>query len=113
MRSGTLTLSKCTVVVELERRPILSSCGPMLTPSMSFVTMKAVILPRPPSSGVLAKTVKKSAMPPLVIQSLLPLRTQSSPSFTAVVVTAAASEPAPGSVRQYAAIISPLASFSM
>ena len=60
---------------------------------------------------VLAKTVKKLAMPPLVIHSLLPLSTQSSPSRTAVVLMIAASEPAPGSVRQKAAIISPVASF--
>ena len=97
-------------MVELARSPILSSCGPTLTPFMSRVTMKAVSLPRSSAWPVLAKTVKKPARPPLVIQSLLPSSTQSSPSRTAVVLMLAASEPAPGSVRQKAAIISPVAS---
>ena len=50
-------------------------------------------------------------MPPLVIQSFSPFKVQlpSSLRFAAVRI-AAASEPAPGSVRQNAAIISPLAS---
>ena len=61
--------------------PILSSCGPVVTPAMSRVTMNAVMLPRSSAPPVLAKTVKKSAMPPLVIQILLPFRTQSSPSL--------------------------------
>ena len=52
-------------------------------------------------------------MPPLVIQSFSPLRIQSSPSRRAVVRIEAASEPAPGSVRQKAAIISPVASFGI
>ena len=77
---------------------------------MSRVTMNAVMWPRP-SSEVFANTVKKSAIPPFVIQSFSPFRTQSSPSRTAVVLMPAASEPAPGSVRQKAAIVSPLASF--
>ena len=41
---GTRTLSKSTVVVELARRPILSSWGPMLTPGMSRVTMNAEMM---------------------------------------------------------------------
>jgi hypothetical protein len=108
--SGTRTLSRNTDVVELARMPILSSCGPMLTPSMSRVTMNAPRFARSSATPVFANTVKKSAMPPLVIHSLLPLMIQSSPSRVAVVLIDAASEPAPGSVRQNAAIISPLAS---
>jgi hypothetical protein len=107
---GTRTPSNATVVVLLARRPILSSWGPMLMPAMSLVTRNAVMPPLRPSS-VLANTVKKLAMPPLVIHSLLPLSTHSSPSRWALVVMEAASEPAPGSVRQKAAIISPVASF--
>ena len=79
---------------------------------MSLVTMKAVIwafLSFGPL--VFAKTVKNCAMPPFVIQSFSPLRTYSSPSRVACVFTLAASEPASGSVRQNAAIISPVASF--
>ncbi len=108
LAAGTRTLSSTTVVVELARRPILSSCGPVVTPAMSRVTMKAVILPS--GVSVLAKTVKKSAMPPFVIQIFSPVRIQSSPSRTAWVFTEAASEPAPASVRQNAAMSSPLAS---
>jgi hypothetical protein len=107
---GTRTPSNATVVVLLARRPILSSWGPMLMPAMSLVTRNAVMPPLRPSS-VLANTVKKLAMPPLVIHSLLPSSTHSSPSRCALVVMEAASEPAPGSVRQKAAIISPVASF--
>ena len=50
-------------------------------------------------------------MPPLVIQIFSPLSSQlPSGCLRAVVRSAAASEPAPDSVRQKAAIISPLAS---
>ena len=52
-------------------------------------------------------------MPPLVIQSFSPLRTQPSPSRRALVRIEAASEPAPGSVRQKAAISSPVASLGI
>jgi hypothetical protein len=77
---------------------------------MSRVTMNADSSFLPFGSPVFANTVKKSAMPPLVIQILVPFSTQSSPSRTAVVLIEAASEPDVGSVRQNAAIISPLAS---
>ena len=107
--AGTRTSSNDTEVVEEARIPILSSWGPEETPFMSRVTTKAVMWPRP-SSEVLAKTVKKSANPPLVIQIFSPFRIQSSPSRTAVVRMPAASEPAPGSVRQNAATSSPVAS---
>ena len=110
LAAGTRTPSRNTAVVDEARSPILSSCGPVLTPFMSRVTMKAVSLPRSSGFPVLAKTVKKLASPPLVIHSLLPSSTQSSPSRTAVVLMLAASEPAPGSVRQKAAIVSPLES---
>lgn len=42
------------------------------------------------------------AFPPLVIHIFWPLTTYSSPFFTARVFIAATSEPAPGSVTQYA-----------
>ena len=71
--------------------------------------MKAVIFP--PSDAVRANTVYKSAIPPLVIQIFSPFSVQlPSAFFTACVRIEAASEPAPDSVRQKAAIISPLAS---
>ena len=73
--SGTRTLSKKTAAVELALSPILSSWGPVLTPGMSRVTMKALSFPRSSGLPVLAKTVKKLASPPLVIHSLFPLST--------------------------------------
>jgi hypothetical protein len=55
--------------------------------------------PRPPASGsVLAKTTNTSASGPLVAKILVPDSRYSSPSRTATVCNAAASEPAPGSV---------------
>jgi hypothetical protein len=76
---------------------------------MSRVTMKALSFDRASFSPVLAKIVKKSAMPPLVTQSLEPLRRKWSSFSTAWVLIDAASLPASGSVRQKAAMSSPLA----
>ena len=53
--AGTRTSAKLTVVVEEARMPILSSCGPWLTPSQAASTTNAVILPSVPS--VRANTV--------------------------------------------------------
>ena len=104
--AGTLTLSKRTVVVHDARMPILSSLGPELTPCQSRSTMKAVILP--PSLSVLANTVKNPAVPPFVIQIFSPVRLQlPSAFFVAYVLTEAASDPEPLSVRQNAAMSSP------
>ena len=47
-----------------------------------------------------ANTTNTSAKPPFVTKHFLPLRTYSSPSLTAVALSAPASEPAPGSVKQ-------------
>ena len=89
--------------------PILSSCCPWLTPGHAASTMKAVILPL--SEAVRANTVYRSAIPPLVIQIFSPFNVQTpSAPFSALVRIEAASDPAPDSVRQKAAIISPLAS---
>ena len=57
--SVSFTSSKWTVVVLEARMPILSSCGPAVTPGRSRGTMKAVMwaLPSPLPEGVLAKTV--------------------------------------------------------
>ncbi len=55
--------------------------------------------PRWPSSGsTTATTTVTSAMPPLVMKTLVPLRTHSSPSRTAVVRSDLTSEPAWASV---------------
>src|SRR3546814_10569488 len=83
--------------------PILSSCGPWLTPGHAASTTNAVIRPSGPS--VRANTVYRSAMPPLVIQIFSPDSAQLPSSLrTALVRTEAASEPAPASVRQNAEI---------
>ena len=75
--AGTFTSSNRTLVVTDARMPILSSCGPCETPPRSRVTANAVIFPfcSAVSGVVLAKTVKKSAMPPLVIQIFSPFST--------------------------------------
>src|ERR1700733_15639222 len=108
--AGILTSEKFTVVVEEARIPILSSCCPWLTPGHAASTTNAVILPA--GDDVRANTVYRSAMPPLVIHIFSPFKVQEPSGFlTAWVRIDAASEPAPDSVRQNAAIISPLASF--
>ena len=64
--------------------------------------------PRTPSSER-AQTTAMSAMPPLVIQSLLPFSTQSEPSRRAEERIEAGSEPASGSVSPKQPIASPAA----
>ena len=78
--------------------PILSSFLPMDSPGVSLGTMKEA-WPRWPSSGsTVATTTFTSAMPPLEMNTLVPLRTHSSPSRLAVVRSDLTSEPAPASV---------------
>ena len=64
-------------------------------------------MPREPSSLVLAITTKTSVSPAPEIKTLVPERRYTSPSRFAVVRSDAASEPAPGSVKQYDASLSP------
>ena len=59
------------------------------------------------SGAVRAATTTRSALPPLVMNVLEPLMTQSSPSRTAVVLRLARSEPPPGSVIPIAVSSSP------
>ena len=97
--SESSTSAKFTVVVDDARMPSLSSFGPELTPGQPRSTMNADSFPASPS--VRANTVKKFAMPPLVIQSFSPLSIQPPPGFlTALAFMDAASEPEPASVRQ-------------
>ena len=60
-----------------------------------------------PSSSVRAQMIARSAMPPLVIQSLLPFNTQSEPRRRATVRMPPGSEPKSGSVRPKQPITSP------
>src|ERR1700722_3997647 len=69
-------------------------------PGLSVGTKKAVIRPRRPSSGprsTRANTTAYSAYGPLLMQILLPDRSQSSPSGVARVRIIRASDPASGS----------------
>mmetsp|Transcript_31906 Transcript_31906/g.63578 ORF Transcript_31906/g.63578 Transcript_31906/m.63578 type:complete len:272 (-) Transcript_31906:432-1247(-) len=112
---GTTTLSKKMGRVSLQRCPIFTSLSPTLMPSASASTTKPVIFfPTEASGSVTANTkyhppspgpvpsVWDRHTPPLVIQSLEPLITKSSPFFTARVLIAATSLPAPASDTPYA-----------
>ena len=97
-RAGTRQSSRDSADVTEPLRPILGSFLPGTKPGMPFSTRKQV-MPRVPASGsVLAVQMTTSAMAPDVIHILLPLSTKSSPSRTATVRVAPASEPASGSV---------------
>ena len=87
--------------------PSLRSFGPTAKPSSSLCTMNAEMPLAPLSGSVTAMTVYQVDLPPLVIQHLVPLRIQSSPSLTARVRIAAASVPASRSDSAYDAIASP------
>eukprot|EP01137_Pigoraptor_chileana_P030674 Opistho-2@17497 len=97
--------------------PILSSGLPLVSPPNARSTMKAVTLSfLSPVTGsttiVRANTVNISAMPPLLIQILLPLRRKCLPSADRVarVRMDPASDPLDGSVSAKAATCSPDAS---
>ena len=78
--------------------PSFVSFLPWLSPGVSLPITKEA-WPRVPSSGsTVATTTWTSAMPPLVMKTLVPLRTHSSPSRSAVVFRLLTSEPACGSV---------------
>ena len=83
---------------------MLISLRPTVMPAESPSTMKPVnAAPVLADESVFASTKYQLATPPLVIHILLPEITHSSPFFTAVVLAAPTSLPAPGSVTQYAA----------
>ena len=68
--TGTRASSRITEVVEEPLMPIFFSSGPMVTPGKVRSTRKAVKCLR----SILAKTVKRSAKPPLVMNCLVPSR---------------------------------------
>uniref|UniRef100_A0A6B0UUS0 Putative secreted protein n=1 Tax=Ixodes ricinus TaxID=34613 RepID=A0A6B0UUS0_IXORI len=76
--TGTGVSSKLTVVVLDALMPIFFSGGPEVTPPKPRSTMNAVmrsfVSPDSIFTGVCANTVKTSAMPPLLIHILPPLR---------------------------------------
>ena len=63
------------------------------------------------SGLVRAATITRSALKPLVMNVFEPLMIQSSPSRTAVVFSAARSDPPDGSVMPMAVMISPVQNF--
>ena len=75
-----------------------------MNPGESVGTTKPRIVP-----SARAHTIATSATEPLVIHIFVPVRTQSSPSRTAVVRIDPGSEPASGSVRPKQPISSPAA----
>ena len=81
--------------------PILCSSCPLLTPGNPRSTMKAVNC----SPSTLAKTMKMSANPPLVIHIFSPLRAKlPSGILVARALAPSASEPEPDSLSAYAPI---------
>ena len=78
--------------------PSFDSFLPCSSPGVPFGTTNDA-WPRWPSSGSTVATITwTSAIPPLVMKTLVPLRTHSSPSSFAVVRRLLTSEPAWGSV---------------
>ena len=74
-----------------------------MTPGCSRGTMNDLIAARPSDLSSVAQTTMWVARDPAVTKIFSPLMTYSSPSSFAVVVTAAESEPKPGSVMAIAA----------
>ena len=90
--------SSTTSAVCEARIPSFDSFLPWERPGVPLGTMKDA-WPRVPSAGsTVATTTWTSAMPPLVMKTLVPLRTHSSPTRLAVVFRLLTSEPACGSV---------------
>ena len=99
------TLSRTSSAVSDDSQPVFLSARPTEKPGVPFSTMNMEMsrLPGPD----LAAMKYRSACTPLVMNILVPLSTQSSPSRLAVVRMPATSEPAPGSVMPTAVISSP------
>src|SRR6185437_13003884 len=107
LAAGTRTSSKNSSAVSCAWSPILSSLRPRLKPSMPRSTTSRLMPWAPFSESVRATTMTRSDWMPFVMKVLAPLRTQWSPSRTAVVRTPCRSLPAPGSVIAIAPMHSP------
>ena len=99
------TLSSTNSAVSEDNQPVLFNARPTLKPGVPFSTMNIDMACR--ASPVLAAMKYKSACTPLVMNILVPLSTQWSPSRLAVVRMPATSEPAPGSDTPTAVMHSP------
>ena len=96
--TGIRHSSSTTSAVCEARIPIFDSFLPWRRPGVPFSTTNEA-WPRWPSSGsTVATTTWTSAIPPLVMKTLVPSSTHSSPSRLAVVRRLLTSEPACGSV---------------
>ena len=93
------TSSYARSAVWLARIPIFFQTFVSLNPAVPFGTAKAEIPAKPVPGSSEANTTVRSAIPPQVMKRLLPFSTYSSPSRTAVVFIAPASEPESGSVN--------------
>ena len=101
--AGTRQFSRTITAVSDDRIPSLCSRRSTRIPGVSLVTRKDLIAARPRLLSSVAQTTIESARSPAVTKIFSPLRMYASPSLTAVVVTAAESEPNPGSVMAIAA----------
>src|SRR5258706_3105611 len=109
--SGMRQLSNIISAVSLARIPNLFSFLPPLKPDVPFSTTNDVALFFARGSPVRQTTSATSPLFPCVIQFLVPLITQSFPSFTATHFILPASLPVLGSVNPQAPIHSAVASF--
>ncbi len=108
LAAGTRTSVKKISAVSCALRPTLSRLRPRSKPAMPRSTTSSDVPYAAFASGsVLATTMTRSELMPLVMNVFWPLRTQSSPSRTAVVRIPWRSEPAPGSDIAMAVMISP------
>ena len=103
------TSSKNNSAVSCAFWPIFFRLRPRLKPGRSASTSTRVTPLAPAVVSVLATTMTRSAMPPLVMKVFCPFTTSSLPFLSAVVRTPCRSLPVPGSVMAMAAITSPLA----
>ncbi len=101
--SGTKQPSNVSSRVSDACQPIFGSGGAAEKPSWPRSTMNIVMPWWPASGSVLAATITKSAMPPLVMNILAPSMTQPPSARVARVRIDATSEPVPGSVTAIAA----------
>src|SRR5450756_2325810 len=109
--AGNLQSQKDSSWVSEMCQPIFLYRGETVKPGVSWCTIMLLISFLPALSPVTAvmMTIFDILVPELVIKHFVPFITQSSPSRTAVVFVAPASEPASGSVRPNAPSIFPCA----
>ncbi len=107
--AGTRTSSKNSSAVSCALRPTFSRLRPRENPGMPRSTTSRLSPLAPGACGsVLATTITRSALMPLLMNVFDPPRTQPSPFLRAVVEMPCRSLPAPGSIIAIAVMSSPL-----